>query len=79
MFWPFFYLENPVDGLLVEDIATDSVHGIGGVADDAPMPEYGNGLVNQALLGVIRVDGQNGHGNRSRDHDENGNITGTTL
>jgi hypothetical protein len=78
VFWPFFYLEDPVDCLLVKDIATDAVHGIGGVADDPPLPEKSGHFVKQALLGIVRIYGKNGHGGKVLSMDGGRYFTGTT-
>ena len=57
VFWPFFYLKDPVDRLRVKDVTADAVHGVGGIADNPTLPEKRRHLVKQTLLGVIGVDG----------------------
>jgi len=55
---PFFNLVNALDGFLVEYIAADTVHGIGGITDHPSFSQHLYHLGNKTCLGVIRIDFQ---------------------
>lgn len=53
---PLFYLVDPFDCFLIEHVAADTVDGVGGVADHRAFTQCLRGLLDQAGLGVIRID-----------------------
>ena len=54
--WPFFYLKNFFDSLLIKHVAPNTVAGISGIAHDGPEPQLLHDLVDKTLLWIIRVD-----------------------
>lgn len=56
MFWPFFYLDDFLDCFLVEHVTTNTVTGVGGIAHGRTSFKLLDNLIDEALLGVVRID-----------------------
>ena len=54
--WPFFQLDQLLDGFLVEKVTADTVAGIGWITDYRTVLEHFDNLFNQTELRVYRVD-----------------------
>ena len=50
-------LLDPSDRLGGENIAADTVAGVGGITDDRPVLQFFHDLLNQTELRVVRIDG----------------------
>ena len=55
VFTPLFELINPLDGSLVQYIASDTVVRIGGISDNSPLLEDFRNLPDQSFLRILRV------------------------
>jgi len=56
MLGTIFNLMNPLDRLLIKDIATDSIHGVSGITNDPSFSQRVKHDTNKAGLGIIGID-----------------------
>ncbi len=58
IFIALFQLVDSFNGPFVQDIASDAVVGVGGIGDQPAVFQYVRHPIDQSLLGIVWIDGE---------------------